>query len=244
VVVDNGGPYQLFLNDQANGSSAARITVKKNLNAFRIGSWNNDRYLDASIGELLIYTNALSAAERQATYEYLKGKWLNADRFGVLQCLTSNQLSATATVTVGTNAVLDLGGQSQTLAGIAGGGIVTNGGLAVAGIVEPGGAGAVGTLTFASAVTLSGVLSVDVSACSCDRLEVKGTLDLSNLAIRIENPAQLDRAQVYTLISCTSELTGDFLPTSVLSGAWFVRYDRQAGKALLVYRAGTLIKVL
>lgn len=240
VVVDNGGSYQLFENGQTNGSGI-RATVKKNLTAFRIGTWDQQaRYLDASIGELIIYTNVLNEAERQVTYGYLKAKWLD-DKPS--QNVFSNQCSDAATANVGADSVLNLGGQSQTFAGVAGSGLITNGMLTVIGTVAPGGGGVVGTLTLASTLTLGGMLSIDVSADSCDRLVVNGSLDLSTLLLKIENPAQLDRSRVYTLIDCTGELTGVFLPTSELPGAWVIQYDRGNGDVFLVYRGGTLISL-
>ena len=245
-ILDNGGPWQLFLNGAANGSGS-RATVVKNLDSFRIGSWSGDgsRYLDSSIGEILIYTNVLNAAQRQATYAYLNGKWFNPARYGIIQSASSNLLASGAAVTVAAAAVLDLAGKSQTITSLSGGGVVTNGTLTVTnGTITPGGSNTVGTLTLALTPTLSGTLRVDIGAAGAsDRLAVAGALNVSGLALVVENPSQLDKNTVYTIATSTGSLTGSFSSTPNFPASWFVRYNRPTGTAQLVYRRGTMICV-
>jgi autotransporter-associated beta strand protein len=242
-IVDSSGPWQLFLNGAANGSGS-RTTVVKNLDSFRIGSWNIEgRYLDSSIGEILLYTNVLNAAERQATYAYLNGKWFNPARFGIIQCVSSNLLATSATVTVATGAALDLAGKSQTITSLSGGGLVTNGTLTVNnGTITPGGSNTVGTLTLAVTATLNGTLRVDIGAEGVsDRLVVAGALDLSGLTLVMENPGQLDKDRIYTIATCTGSLTGVFSSTPNLPASWKVRYNRTLGTVELIYLRGTMI---
>ena len=157
----------------------------------------------------------------------------------------ANRLPTSSTVTVAAGATLDLNGQAQTLAGIAGGGSVIGGSLTVTnGIVAPGGLSSVGTLTLSNTPALSGTLLIDTRTDgTCDLLSVTGNLDISALALQIADTAQMSGFS-YTIATCTGALTGSFASTN-LTKAWSVRYDRTsgAGKVILLHKLGTLLSI-
>ena len=156
---------------------------------------------------------------------------------------STNLLSSASTVNIAANAVLDLGGSIQTLAGLSGSGIVTNGTLSVNGTIAPGGTNVIGTLTLATSPILSGTLLADVSTGgSCDRLAVLGNVNLSGLNLVIANPAQLSRSKQYTLVTCTGTRTGTFSSVTVPDSRWHVVYQAD-GTVKLVFVDGTLLRV-
>jgi hypothetical protein len=112
--------------------------------------------------------------------------------------------------------------------------------------LAPGDAGGCGTLTLAgNAASIAGcTLSVAVSdAGTGDRLHVQGDLNLSSLALQVENPEQLSRFKKYTVASCTGTLTAPFGTVGTLPARWIVRYDAVVKTAYLVYDFGSLISV-
>jgi len=134
-----------------------------------------------------------------------------------------------------------------TLAGLGGSGTVTNlAGLTVTDTLAPGDAGGFGTLKLAgNAASVAGcALSVAVSDTGAgDRLHVQGDLDLSSLALQVENPEQLSRFKKYTVASCTGTFTAPFGSVGTLPARWIVNYDAEEKTASLVYNFGTLISV-
>ena len=193
------------------------------------------RYFHGQIGEVLVYDRVLSAGERQSVEAYLSHKWLGT--------AMPNLLPANSDLTVAAGATLDLNGQAQTLASLGGEGSVIGGGLSVTGQTAPGGAGAVGTLSLPSAPDLSGNLLIDARANgTCDRLVVTGDLDVSQLALVIADTEQLGNL-VYTIATCTGNLTGGFTGTNLPAKKWNVRYDRTpgAGRIQLVPLSGTMV---
>ncbi len=164
---------------------------------------------------------------------------------GRLRLGRNNALNPAGNAFVGNGAVLDLGGFAQSLAGLGGSGTVSNGALTVTVGIAPGSLGGIGTLTLAlTPVALGGTLLADVAADgSCDRLDVRGNLDVSNLALQLADPEQLDKTRVYTLATCTGVLSGAFASNNVPS-RWLIRYDAAVGRVYLVYNFGTLITVL
>ncbi len=158
----------------------------------------------------------------------------------------ANRLPAGGTVTVDSGATLNLNGQAQTLAGIAGGGAVVGGSLTVTGTVAPGGLNAVGTLTLANTPTLSGsTLLIDTRADgTCDTLAVSDALSLSGLTLQIADVAQM-AGRSYEIVTCAGNLTETFSATPNLPATWLVRYDRTpgAGKVVLLHNLGTLISI-
>ena len=150
-----------------------------------------------------------------------------------------------AAVTSG--AVLDLGGNAQTLAGLSGDGLVTNGTLAVSGTVAPGGTNAVGTLTLATATALTGTLLVDTTlAGTNDLLKVQGTLNLlTGATLQIQDMNQLKTDKVYVITTFTPDgLTGRFYSTNFAAGSrWHMVYDNTKGEVRLAFSPGTLIGI-
>lgn len=157
----------------------------------------------------------------------------------------ANRLPVGTTVTVASGATLDLNGQSQTLYGLGGSGDVLGGDLlAVTGVVSPGGDGTVGTLTITGSPALAGTLLIDTrTGGACDLLSVDGDLDLSALALRIADTAQMGGAS-YVMAECTGLLTGSFTSDN-LPKSWTLRYDRTsgAGSVELIHALGTMVLV-
>jgi len=146
-----------------------------------------------------------------------------------------------STVEVAAGATLNLGGTTQTLAGLSGSGTVTNGTLAVAGVIAPGGTNVIGTLTVAASATLSGSLLVDVSSSGAsDLLAVQGSVTLAGLALQIANPDQLDRTKQYTIMTCTGSRNGTFSSSNFPDSRWHVSY-RSDGTVKLVFVTGTTL---
>ena len=195
------------------------------------------RYFHGQIGEVLVYDHVLSLGERQAVEAYLSHKWLGTT--------LPNRLSTSSDITVAAGATLDLNGQAQTVARLEGEGSIIGVGLSVSGQTAPGGVGAVGTLTLPSAAALSGDLLIDVRANgTCDKLVVTGDLDVSQLALVIADTGQLANL-VYTIATCTGNLTGTFTGDNLPEKKWTVRYDRTqgAGRIQLVPVCGTMVLV-
>ena len=166
---------------------------------------------------------------------------------GTLKLGGADALLSTNTVMVSSNAVFDVNGKAQTLAGIGGGGMVTNiSALTVTDIVSPGDTESYGTLTLAgSPASLSGcTLAVKVSTQGpCDSLHVQGDLDLSALSLSVEDTAQLNQFVKYTVASCTGTLGIPFAAVPPLPRRWDIMYDTSSKTATLVYNFGTIIFV-
>ena len=166
---------------------------------------------------------------------------------GTLKWGRNDVLSSANTVMAASNGVFDVNGKTQTLAGLGGGGAVTNlAALTVTDTLAPGDAGGCGTLTLAgNAASIAGcALSVAVSDTgAADRLHVQGDLDLSSLALQVENPEQLSRFKKYTVASCTGTFTAPFGSVGTLPARWIVNYDAEEKTAYLVYNFGTLFSL-
>ncbi len=158
--------------------------------------------------------------------------------------VAQNNLLPTGTVvTVASGALLDLGGTTQSLAGLSGLGAVSNGTLTVNGTIAPGGLGTLGTLGLPSvSTTFSGTLHIDVSDDgTCDVLAVGGSVNLSGLVLSVDNPGQLNKTKAYTIVTCTGTRTGTFRSKNLPSG-WIVLYETN-GIVRIVYVGGTLIRI-
>ena len=166
---------------------------------------------------------------------------------GTLTFGLNNALPPTNTVMASSNALFNVNGKTQTLAGLGGGGTVTNlAALTVTDTLAPGDAGAFGTLTLAAApASIAGcTLAVNVSTNgACDRLHLQGDLDLSTLSLSVEDAAQLDRFKRYTVASCSGTLTTPFGSVAALPPRWTVKYDTVNKTAYLVYDFGTLFSL-
>lgn len=156
--------------------------------------------------------------------------------------LTSNLLDSASLINLYAGARLDLGGLSQTLSGLCGGGTVSNGTLAVTGLTAPGGTNAVGALSIVANVTLSGTLLVDVAEDGgCDLLSVSGDLALSGLTLSVANPKALDRQKTYTLATVTGRRTGR-IATALPDFRWRILYEPD-GTVRLVFACASVILI-
>jgi len=236
-ILDENGETQFFINGAAAGGGT-RSTHQKRLDDFRIGAYNSSRYLDGSIGEIIIYTRVLNATERTAVYAYLNAKWLDPTGIGTPAPGANTLLAADAVVSVSTGATLDLGGQSHACAMVQGSGTVTNG--SVTATIQPGGTGQVGTLRVANA-TLSGTLVIDAMSSVCDHLQVTGDLDLSGLRLEFSGTSQLNQRTQYEIAAYTGALTAPFGEVNI-PGSWEVRYT-QDKKVKLICHVGTVISI-
>ena len=151
------------------------------------------------------------------------------------------KLPAGTPASLAAGTTLDLGGNTQALAGLSGSGLVTNGTLSVSGTIAPGGANAIGTLTIPGGATLSNTLLIDVATDgSCDVLQVQGSLDVSNLALQIQDLGQLGTGKQYVIARCApGGLSGRFLSTN-LENLKSEQYDNASGEVRLIGR-GTII---
>ncbi|MBR1608478.1 MAG: autotransporter-associated beta strand repeat-containing protein [Kiritimatiellae bacterium] len=132
-------------------------------------------------------------------------------------------LPATGVVRL-TGGTLDLGGNAQTVKGLAGtAGSVVNGSLAATDGIYPGGAGAVGS--FSCGAALSGTLYIDVDAetGACDSISVPtgSTLDLSGIDLVLPEtiPEGVERLRVVT-----GTTTGEFNSVANLPSGWEMNY--------------------
>ena len=158
----------------------------------------------------------------------------------------SNTLPIMGAVLVASNAVFDVNGKVQALAGLGGSGAVINGSwLTVTDSVTPGGTNAVGTLTLTSTpAALGGLFKVDVkSDGACDLLNVQGNLNVSGMTLQVADTAGLNKGKGYTVATYTGTLTGPFISDN-LPTRWLIRYDAAAKRIYLIYNAGTVLRVL
>ncbi|MDA3923355.1 MAG: autotransporter-associated beta strand repeat-containing protein [Kiritimatiellae bacterium] len=147
--------------------------------------------------------------------------------------------------TVKSDGVLDLGGNTQTLAELSGDGVVTNGILAISNKVMPGETAVIGTLTLATSTTLTGTLLADTSVSgTCDLLKVQGSLNLTGSTLQIQDLSELKTDNSYVIATCTpGTLTGEFDTTNFDTTPWHVVYDNAAGEVRVEIIGGTLILV-
>ena len=135
-----------------------------------------------------------------------------------------------------------MNGNTQSLARVSGGGVISNGVVVLTGTVAPGGTNAIGTLTLTATPLFSGAtLLADVATDGTgDRLYVQGDLDLSGLTLQVANLAQLNHNKTYTVAACSGELSGKFAATN-FDKPWFVMYDYAARTAKIAFTTGTLV---
>ena len=108
------------------------------------------------------------------------------------------------------------------------------------------GDGTIGTLALPDSPGLSGTLRIDVRPDgTCDRLDVSGDLDVSQLALVVADIGQISSGFTYTIATCTGVLTGSFTSHNLPQETWGVRYicTPGAGKIMLVPRNGLLILI-
>ncbi len=164
---------------------------------------------------------------------------------GTLRLSVTNTLLTNGSAFVGSNAVFDVNGKVQTLAGLGGSGLVTNNSqLMVTAAVVPGGTNAIGQLTLAAAAaSLAGTFVIDVATNgACDRLHVQGNLNVAGLTLSLANPEFLDTHAQYVIASCTGTLSGNF-QSAALPTRWHLTYDTSAREVRLSYDFGTRMLV-
>lgn len=234
------GDYRLWVNENAYGPH----TSTTNFTPFTKVAKGN---LSIDVGEILVYTNILSASDRTDTIRYLRRKWLGEGDGGA----STNRLSPQVAATVATGATLDLWGGSQTLATLQGAGAVTGGTVRVTGLLSVGdAAGAVGLLSVDGGLTLAAGLTnaVDYVAGVADAVNVSGPLTVEGagtvaLALNGQPPPQ----QI-TLLTCGSVAGEEHLAAWTVQGAGLEPYRtrvRRIGNnvVLNIFRGGTLISL-
>ena len=126
-----------------------------------------------------------------------------------------------------TGGTLDLGGNEQTVRGLAGtAGGVANGTLIVKEGIYPGGAGEIGSFTCGA--TLDGTLHIDFDATTgtADKIVADGTLDLSNIDLVLPDSGDFPgTVQKVTLVEGAT--TGTFRSVSGLPTGWEIFADAQ-----------------
>ncbi len=179
------------------------------------------------IGEVLVFNTILGEAERQAAENSLRHKWLALEPEAPAPVAI---LPQSAALSIAAGAALDLGGMTQQLYSVSGGGAVSNGVLKVSGWIAPGGEEATGTLTIPGSPRLEGAaLRVAIAAGSSDRLRCSGDLALDGVALHLINPEFLaGRSGRYRIILCDGALEGALNEPELPEG-WSVVYDRVAG---------------
>lgn len=188
-----------------------------------------------NVAEVIVFNRALAPTEIMGVEAYLRSKWLTSG---------SSAVFSAGAVSLAAGAAVDLSGTTQTLARLSGSGLVTNGTLTVSGDIAPGGTNAVGTLTLASAVPLSGTLLTDVALDgTCDRLQAQGPLNLTGLTLQIADVSQLKSGKRYVIASCApGGLTGPFASANLNANSWSVSYNNAVGEVRLISR-GLLLRL-
>jgi len=197
----------------------------------------NDSDASASYNEVRIWNVALTQAQL-ADNSLLGPDALPAGAGG-------DGLPSGTQVSLAANATLDLNGNSQTVTGLSGSGLVTNGTLTVNnGTIAPGGTNVIGTLTLAATTELSGTLLVDVALDgTSDLLKVQGSLNLTGLALQIQDVSKLKPNRQYVIATCApGGLTGRFVSTNLDGSRWLVSYNNTTGEVRLISR-GLLIMI-
>ncbi|MDD2600050.1 MAG: autotransporter-associated beta strand repeat-containing protein [Kiritimatiellae bacterium] len=120
--VEQGLEGRHYFNGVYDGGDTRSYATTKSLEIFRIGAWmpfsetlDFRRFLDGSIGEVIIYTRALSESERTTVGVYLAEKWGIAEH-GYAHSL--DVLPAQSAVAVDSGATLALDGLNQRVASI------------------------------------------------------------------------------------------------------------------------------
>jgi len=150
-------------------------------------------------------------------------------------------MDAGSVVEIADGATLDLGSNTQTLAGLSGSGTVQNGTLTVTGTVMPGGEDAIGTLGIAANVTLSGTLVVDVDEDgNSDCLAIDGNVNMTGLALVIADTERLNRQKQYVLMTHTGTRTGVVASVTASDSRWKVIYAAD-GTVRLIFVNGTVL---
>ena len=247
VAVQRAGTYQLSFS-AANRPNHAGDNVFVRIDNVLVASWTNSAFasngvfadfttnvdLTAGARELrFVGTVATPGGDTTTAFDCIRLVTAGASAFGTLPDGTFLEIASGAT--------LDLNGTRQTFSGISGSGLITNGTTAVTGTIAPGGTNVIGTLTLATATSLSGTLLADVTKNgSSDLLRVLGGLDLAGLTLQIQDLSQLRNTAPYVIATCTpGGLTNRFASTN-LGSQRIVSYDNVNGRVMLI-NGGTLM---
>jgi autotransporter-associated beta strand protein len=145
-----GGGHFLFLNGtQVQSSTNTTPLSSPGTGAVGEGYSGATSQYKGDLGEILIYTYALTAAQRAVVDSYLQGKWEGSSA-------NFNVLPSGTTVTIAANSTLDLNGYNQTVGSISGPALskITLGSIATAALST----GSAGTTTFSGIISGSGGL--------------------------------------------------------------------------------------
>lgn len=248
VTVQRAATYQLSFRAANRPVNYTPDNVEVLVDGVSKASWTNSVFANGAVFNAYATNFFLTAGTHELRFQ---GTSPGGDTTTTLDDIQLIGYGASAPGTLPTNTVmdvaagatLDLNGTEQPLSGLSGSGLVTNGTLSVNGVIAPGGTNAVGTLTLATATSLSGTLLVDVSQNgSSDLLQVGGSLDLSRLTLQIQDVSQFKPSATYVIASCTpGSLTGRFASNN-LGTKRSVSYNNASGKVLLVCR-GLLITI-
>jgi hypothetical protein len=76
-IVDYGSNARIYANGVHIGSANSLVTTNRNLSVLDIGGWSGDatRTLNGQIGEVQVYSGAMTDANRQSIEYYLGQKW-------------------------------------------------------------------------------------------------------------------------------------------------------------------------
>ena len=232
----DGATERLFI-DGVQCASRTPSAPDVGTNLFAVGKTIGDANFKGWVDDLLIANRALSLNEIQTL----------VSEGGYRPCA----LPSGTLLSVASGATLDLNGNAQSVATLAGEGCVTGGVLTVSGLLSPGdAAGAVGTLSVAGGLTLSaGVTHVfDCSTAASDTVRVTGTLTLAGPAtLRLvisEKISSLLRADLFTYDALVNGQTlSDWTVEGVPNG-YSARLTASATAiTLTVSRMGTLCVV-
>lgn len=157
---------------------------------------------------------------------------------GTLALDANASLPETTNVELLPAAELELGGNTQTIAGLSGTGTVSNGRLTVTDGINPGtDPGETATLTFSQTV-LSGKLTLDATEDAVDQIVcISGVFDLSGLELEIGNLAALTPG-MHTIATSVDGFSGQFSSENNVVGQWMVCYQHNR---ISLTRRGTLI---
>ena len=178
---------------------------------FNLGWAPHDPDAKARYDEVRIWNRAFTRAEVMSSG--LRG----ADRLPVLgqDEIPSGSLPSSTVLKVGFDANFTLCGAKQTVRAVEGTGTLNGPGtLTVSDAVRPGGSGTAGTLMLSGGLTLDAVVELDVFGDgTCDAIKfAAGVYDVSAIALKLSEAAQVDRSRKYVVAELGKEVTlvGDF----------------------------------
>lgn len=160
---------------------------------------------------------------------------------GTLALASESSLPEDRSVSLAAGAVLNLGGNAQTLVNLNGNGTVSEGTLTVTGSVNPGSDPGASALLEFSKVKLSGAMELDVSVDgTVDRVRcVEGPFELSGLTLKVNGLSRLARRS-YPIVISADGIAGTFSDTNFAGTPWTLVY--KSDQVLLVHK-NTLLMI-